>query len=337
MRKRIAIILSLSLITILFPAPAQADQCLSQFPDSSWSNDYPTNLPVGKEILLISSKSSYKDALGHAVNKNWDYQSDKNLNNGIFHPLLDTFFGNDQNSLNFKVKRDAALNVQFTYSGVACNTRVVNAVWPFQFTNISGLERTDPRFQEILGKLFDEKNKQNLVKNLNFIAVKYVDQGLIDFMRILDESKNLPLDSKVLLSNNELESYWALVALYKKQGVNISGGTNFMGALLQYSQIKDISSDNCITLTGDGWAYGDAKFNTSTKICKLIVLAKSSQGEWIHLGDRYIANPNFTSTPSGSGAKNQERKTITLNCKKGSVIKQIKGVSPKCPSGFIKQ
>ena len=325
------------LSSMVIMSPAQADQCLSQFPDSAWSQDYPQNLPIGKDILLISSKSTYTNGVGQAVNRTWEYKTDKNLENGIYHPLSDTFFGNSQTSISLNVKRDTVLKVEFTYAGASCSTRTVSTVWPFLLTELTAIEKSDPKYPTLLPQLFNEENKQNLTKSLNFIAVKYLDQGLLDFVKSLDESKLAPLDSKVLIANNEIESYWALVSLYEKQGIKLYGGTNYSGALMTYWQIKEISPDNCITLQGDGWGYAGAKFNSSPKICRLIVLGKTTQGQWLHLGDRYISNPNFkASTSAGNNAK-QSSKQVVINCKKGSVTKQVKALNPKCPAGFTKQ
>jgi hypothetical protein len=348
---------------LLFPAlplanVALADQCLSQFPDSMWSNGIPANLPTGPDLILTAQSASYTNTLGKTVSIANKY--DPSMNGGTM-PLAfsDYLYSNSPVSLNFKVTSQTVISYTYTYLGANCSERTIHASGHFNFQVITPIEMTDNSYETESLNVFD-LTKASTFGNvpLNFLQRDFLKLGLKPLVELISQTKNQPLKlikpdfypQRVTWPNSpEVPKYNSgfdpgetlpmelIYGLYAQHGIDIRYGF-FQGSIL------GIFQDGCAVSNQSGTAspwqpspiFREDSFVYFLKpisTCKATILLQNLNGKWLHVGDEYIQSP-VTSPSTKSPTKIA---STTITCIKGKLTKQVTGINPSCPAGYKKK
>ena len=324
-------VLSLGLV----PVEAQAEQCLSQFPDSAWTHGAPIQqYELGNDLALYSATVTTtpgQNLKGVVVPWMITAQQDRYfLQNGqtilatSTNPvsraqMLYAAAGQDidkyLNSSAYSVISEnpitqVPITVSWEYRGATCGTRTVTLrsyldVKPAQTFNIQdpGVTSADlePVFKSlgILNFLDKQKNFEGWVKTGNDYATT--------------KANPLPL---VGATSIELNKYFD----------NQAGG---------YSLGFWTNSDDCLIDTKTG---GGLTINLSNS---RVAAGKSSCKVTAHLFSRLnptaqvVANLWLKAAQSNSSAKSGG--VVTINCIKGKIVKKVTGTNASCPAGFQKK
>jgi hypothetical protein len=352
------ILLLSSILTV--NTASSAEVCLAQYPDSEWTNGMPSGLPTNSNLLLVGLDFRYTNALGETRIVSWKYGQSGSAK--ILLPVQYFYSGSDV-SLQNQVKKETKTITTYTYQGANCTERNITVVSPIKTLDIFPIGRTETIFNSLLPSLFSLTGRANVEKQLNFIAKSYLDKGLIDFIKILDDSKSRPINPNDLLNAGKFDVYDQLYVLYANQNIDIRGG-------LFASRPIGFSLDRCVTVdspNGSSVIVGDASyfFSKEIPVCKITVVMSTNDGRWLHLGDEYLTNPTYEVEQKKSKqeaeakaaaelkakqkaeakaaaelkakqeaeAKSAAKKT-TITCVKGKLVKKVTAAKPKCPSGY---
>jgi hypothetical protein len=349
---------------LLFPAfplanVALADQCLSQFPDSMWSNGIPANLPTGPDLILTAQSASYTNTLGKTLSIANKY--DPSMNVGTMPSLVfsDYLYSNNPVSLNFKVTSQTVISYTYTYLGASCSERTIHASGHFNFQVITPIEMTDASYEAESLNAFDLVKASSFGNGpLNFLQKDFLKLGLKPLVELIDQTKNQPLKlikpdfypQQVTWPNSpdvpkynsgfdpgETSPYELIYVLYAQHGIDIRG-------LFLQDRILGIFQDGCAVSNASGTAsqwqpspifkeFFFVYFLKPVSTCKSTILVKNLNGKWLNVGDEYIQSP-VIGPLTKSPAKNT---SITITCIKGKLTKQVTGINPICPAGYKKK
>jgi hypothetical protein len=318
-------ILSLSLSLPLNPAKA-ADQCLAEFPDSSWTDKAPTNLKLSKDLLLTQISYKFTDLNGTIYSKSAKYTASSNPNSVFISPIQEWLING--NPVNYKISSSTKVEYNYVYSGANCSTRNITVLVPFPFININTIDNTDPNFSGELDKVFSPSGLKFYENSLNFLQKPFLKQGLQDFITLISNSKSNPFDSVALKNVGAFGAREQLYVLYANKGI-VGGPSLFNSMPLEFSL------DSCILGSNDPnhpnfkstLVFNNSVFNTnnSNSTCKTNIYIKNSEDKWLDLGVAYYTNPNYKSVKNAK---------VIINCVKGKTTKKVSGTNPKCPKGY---
>lgn len=322
---------ALSVFTIS-PATA-AEKCLAQFPDSAWAKGQPAEVSNFLNRDLVRTKMRViriSDQTELAT-------TDSTL--GLDHfTLIPEYLNNSRTKYVSKYdyqEKTYPVEVQFEYQGLSCAIREIKVQGgSITYKPFKQYEFSDPvGVKKVLGDMSRE----------DFIVIQQKAEVVNNFAKYLESTKVSPIKISFDKSNSEDPSSMRL-GLDKL--VNPSVGI----------RLKFVSEDGCFTnnakyesALNSGFnslsevdktffqrflsdSFGDLIFANGKKLCKLRVstdlkqsysnyLAKSDLGQLF--GYVWVADSSPTTN-----------KVKIIYCLKGSSLKKISGVNPKCPSGY---
>ena len=337
-----AIILSLGLLfTLLQTQQAFADQCLSQFPDSSWMKGQPAEVSslLNRDLILakivaertIDGKNLQLNSPQYGVTSRIAFVNDY-LNNTYTEYIWKSGFVPTTHSVTFT----------YQYEGVNCSTRTIRvqsgSIVYKPYLEIDIAESI--KIKENLYRLTDESGLE--------IEKKVV--AIANFANYLNSTKTSPLKFS-LISNYLSETKKLSTILNKEQFIvflhsdddcvvdespqKISFQKSYVDKL---TSVEKSFYEDSFTLSSNFPTL--LKF-TSNKPCKLKVsfeIKRSSS--WIPP----IAYPVFFLKGQEPVRVNGDlwlindlptpKTKTTITCVKGKLTKKVTAVKPKCPSGY---
>jgi len=267
---------------------SSTEVCLAQYPDSVWADGIPSSIPTNKDLFLVGIDFRYTNSLGESRIATWKYGQ-----SGSVRTLLPIqyFYSGSNVSLQDQLKKDTKTTTTYTYQGANCAERNITVISPIKTLDIIPIRRDQTNFNSLLPSLFSLTGRSRIEGELNFIAKSYLDKGLIDFIKILDDSKSQPINPNDLLNAGTFDVYDQLYVLYAKQNIDIRLGL-FTGRPI------GVSLDRCVTVgsrNGSSVIVGDDYFFFSKDIpvCKITVIMPTNDGRWLHLGEEHLTNPTY--------------------------------------------
>lgn len=339
----------LSLLSIFVSSQtAQADQCLSQFPDIAWEMGIPSNLPTGPNLLLTAMSASYTNTLGKKIIAAWGYSPTNSIHSGDFN-FSDYLYGQNEVSLNNHVTEKTVIKYTYTYSGVGCSERSIERNGFFTLTRIDPIENSDARYRSALESMVNQDAVQKIYSSLNFIQQKFLGQGLKSFIDEITQTQTHPLNpgqkgmypQKVVWpkspdvpkysngfdATNYIEPYLLLYGVYARQGIDIRNGLFksqplgiFLDGCAVGNQSGTMSAWNPSPIFREGFFL---YFMKQQPTCKMSVVMPTPDGIWVHVGDEYVENPNFVAKSSSGPSSASSASASKVSTQQNSIQKQV--------------
>ncbi len=362
LRKTVRTLIAISILSLSFSffstSIAQADQCLSQFPDSAWTDGQPSSIKLDVGNLIITELKV--EALD---SNNQPIIEDKQFPRGIVDDpqilFADSWILHDFNISGYKSSATLNLNSNFTakisltYQGVGCSPRKISFQKQVVTTNYSEEKSLQPGSQETLMK----------IQNQSFHGLSVLDKNNLlpawsYFISLIDATKASPIQ---IPSNTRLDTDpLALLNINVSRKYNIFFGGEVLTNRLN---IKDsnvflvgpdkipmpisVSTDRCLTLS-PGEPFSTSPLNLATfftygtndhgamphfvkpgAVCGLNVYFFDGQNSLVNVGTLWVKDSGIPNSKTAITNRN-----ITINCIKGKSTKQVSGIKPSCPKGY---
>jgi hypothetical protein len=361
--KTVRTLIAISILSLSFSffstSIAQADQCLSQFPDSAWTDGQPSSIKLDVGNLIITElKVEALDSNKQPIIEDKHFPSrgmvdDPQILLADSWILHDFIISGYKSSATLNLNSTFIAKISLTYQGVGCSPRTVSYQKQVVPTNYLEVKSLQPASQETLIKVQNPSINQALSvveKNNLLPAWSY-------FISLIDATKASPIQ----IPSNTTMGDDPLVRL--QISVNRKYNISFMGALTNPLNIKEtnlfisdgndrwampisISTDRCLTLSptlpfstspnlATLFTYGTndlsakAHFVKPGALCGLNVYFFDGQNSLVQVGTLWVKDSGIPNSKTAITNKN-----MTINCVKGKSTKQVSGIKPSCPKGY---
>jgi hypothetical protein len=336
---------------------AQADQCLSQFPDSAWVDGQPTSITlVPRNLIMTEFKVEAVDSNNPPISE--DEQLTPNSQIALVDLLANSWILHDftisgaKSSATLNLNNTFSAKISLTYQGVGCSPRTVSFQKQVVTTNYSEVKPSQPASEETLMNVLNPQKYQNSSvsdKNNILAAWSY-------FISLIDATKSNPMQ----IDSNPVFRFPLSIlnlAVAVKDNVRLSNyaGFNFFNIIntnvpnvpSKTSMPLSVSTDRCFTLSLNyplapstlnlGTFYGSITdwlnphphFVKPGALCGLSVYFFDGQNSLVNVGTLWIKDSGIPNSKTAITNKN-----VTIKCVKGRSTTQISGIKPSCPKGY---
>lgn len=361
LRKTVRTLIAISILSLSFSffstSIAQADQCLSQFPDSAWTDGQPSSIKLDPGNLIITEfKVEALDS------NNQPIIEDKQFPRGIVDDpqilfayswiLHDFNISGYKSSATLNLNSNFTAKISLTYQGVGCSPRTVSYQKQVVTTNYSEEKPLQPGSQETLMKIQNQSfHGLSVVEKNNLLPAWSYFISLIDATKAspIQIPSNRPLgDDPLALLNINVSIKYNIS--FEGEGLtnllNIKDSNVFLDAPDKIPMPISVSTDRCLTLSptlpfstspnlatlfqyGTGNLLPKVHFVKPGALCGLNVYFFDGQNSLVNVGTLWVKDSGIPNSKTAITNKN-----MTINCVKGKSTKQVSGIKPSCPKGY---
>jgi len=349
----------LSLSFSFFSSPiAEADQCLSQLPDSAWADGQPSSVKLDFRNLIITElKVEALDSNNQPVVEDKQFPPRGMVDDPQI-LLADSWILHDFNisgsngSAALNLNNSFVAKISLTYQGVGCAPRTISYQKQVMLTNYSVEKPPQPASEETLMKILSPNSYQILSvadKNNIVPAWNY-------FISQLDGTKASPIQiNSSSGSDDPIQTVLSSVGM--KYRIKFSGGwvnllnikdsNVFLDGPDKITMPLSVSADRCLTMSptfpfsksalnlATLFEYGTqnlgakAHFLKPGSSCGLSVFYFDGKSSLVQVGTLWVKDSGVIKPKIANTQKN-----VSINCVKGKSIKKVSGLAPTCPTGY---
>ena len=357
--KSVRTLIAISILSLSFSffstSIAQADQCLSQFPDSAWTDGQPSSIKLDVGNLIITElKVEALDSNKQPIIEDKHFPprgmvDDPQILLADSWILHDFIISGYKSSATLNLNSTFIAKISLTYLGLGCSPRTVSYQKQVVPTNYLEVKSLQPASQETLIKVQNPSINQALsvVEKNNLLPAWSYFISLIDATKAspiqIPSNTTMGVDPLAGLQDSVIRKY---NAYFGGNLLNIKDSNVFLGGPDKTPMPISISTDRCLTLSptlpfstspnlatlfeyGTNDLEAKAHFVKPGALCGLNVYFFDGQNSLVQVGTLWVKDSGIPNSKTAITNKN-----MTINCVKGKSTKQVSGIKPSCPKGY---
>jgi hypothetical protein len=316
--------------------PAQAAQCLSNFPDSAWQQSEPIDIPLNSDLLRTGYLQEFTNIhgdnykLGSLTTSTGSFQKIPSESNS-----LDILIGNL--SINFHLLPSSKEKVTYVYRGANCEPRtiVVNREISLKRLNVKVIDLNDN--QAIIDNFFGPSTFSSYLKSSTFLTKDLPIEAFKAFVTDVQKYNLNPVVVTDQVGATDGDAFAAQWIYHEFASRNIDMRWGLITG--QWPIVS--SSDGCIATKWNGARYfsnlsGQFEFPKNDSLCSVDVFMPTNDGGVVKIGNFRVLNQtsaylNKSGRPSSSKSVG---KITSITCTNGKLKRIVTSLNPTCPKGF---